>query len=190
MNHGEPITSYNNKLAGALVGLARASEQKTLADSSAEAMIEGLALAHSLGLFLSVLPGPEPEEEEIRQQIDACVDRIHGEKALMAPDCAACQYSCGRTFDYDMEEIYGASESLRTAKVTLFARLCAIAARLRERPDGSCNTASVLQFLSDSMFLISCTYHPDQLADPLKQAADHLRMLSKNESGSQSEPAV
>ena len=51
-------------------------------------------------------------EETIR----ALIDRVHGEKARLVPDCAVCASACGRTDDYDMEKLWGAQEDIRSLK--------------------------------------------------------------------------
>lgn len=158
-----------NKLLGALVGLARASECKEISESAGSAYIDGLALAFSscpeeFTSLTSASGGStytQPDEETIL----AMIDRLHEEKALMAPDCAACQYPCGRTFDYDMEEVYGASETLRDAKMNLFAALAAIAVTAPANA-----SKENRQFISDALFQISCTYEASQLSEPLKTA--------------------
>ena len=147
------MKELQNKLLGALVGLARASESKEIFESTGAAFVDGLKLAYS-------------DKAELLPQAEAMIDRLHQEKNLMAPDCAACQYPCGRTFDYDMEEVYGASEALRTAKLELLAALAKVAAL-----DHGSDAKPIRQFLSDALFQISCTYEAGQLSGPMEQAA-------------------
>lgn len=151
------MDALRNELLGALVGLARASENKDLLESSGEAMVQGLFMAFS---------DHDPLSDDL---VKPMISRLHHEKRLMAPDCAACQYPCGRTDDLDMEEIYGASEALREAKLTLFSLLGDIA--LHSRGHAS---AEVRTFLSESLFLISCTYEAGQLADCIGKANIYL----------------
>ena len=150
------MNELHDKLLGALVGLSRASESKEITESAGMAYADGLKLAFT------------KDPVDFETQIPDMIDRLHKEKDLMAPDCAACQYPCGRTFDYDMEEVYGASEALRTAKLELFSLLGAVAAL-----DHGTETKRVHQFLSDALFQISCTYEAGQLSDP----AEHARAL-------------
>ena len=75
------------QLFGALIGLSRASESKEILDSSGMALIHGLSLAYD--------PVWEDSDKEISDHMEAAVNQaiqtLHTEKALMAPDCAACQ---------------------------------------------------------------------------------------------------
>lgn len=150
------MNPLNDQLLGALVGLSRASESKEISEYAGKTLVEGLSLAHNLELVSDFA-----NETEILTMID----RLHEAKSQMAPDCAACQYPCGRTFDYEMEEVYSAAKALREAKLLLFRQLGQIAA---------CSLASdkqeLRQFLSDALFQISCTYTAEQLAEPLAKA--------------------
>lgn len=144
------MDQLRNELLGALVGLARASESKELLESSGVAMVEGLRMAFG---------GSCPADD-----IHVMISKLHEEKKLMAPDCAACQYPCGRTADYDMEEVYGASEGLRDAKLELFGALGEIAVKLSE------DAGEIHTFLSEALFQISCTYDVSQLTEILAKA--------------------
>ena len=150
------MISLRDQLLGALIGLARASESKELTESAGIALADGLCLAYS-----KHMTNAEAAEAEIL----AMIDRLHAEKDMMAPDCAACQYPCGRTFDYEMEETYGASEPLRDAKLHLMQLLGKIASSPSAKFDQKNR-----QFLSDALFQISCTYTPEQLSEPIKTA--------------------
>lgn len=165
------MTTLNNQLLGALVGLSRASESKEISPSAGAAFVDGLALVHDLK---AVEKTPETDTASDRKnEILAMIDRLHEEKALMAPDCAACQYPCGRTFDYDMEEVYDASEALRDAKLQLFRALSTIAIH----PQASIPKEN-RQFLSDALFQISCTYAPEQLDAPISKARSIVTSIS------------
>ena len=180
------MATLKDQLLGALVGLSRASESKEISESAGEALVDGLILAQILGttselnsVHTDTTAGSSKSSSENlkvssnlaeQDNILTMIDRLHEEKNKMAPDCAACQYPCGRTFDYEMEEVYSASESLREAKLLLFRLLGQIAV---------CSSASAnqetRQFLSDALFQISCTYTAEQLAEPLKKAEDILQ---------------
>ena len=154
-----------DKLLGALVGLARASEGKELLPEAREAMLLGLAYSR-----IDTCPAATEKYD--------CTDlisRLHEARLLMSPDCAACKCPCGRTDDYDMEEVYHSSENLKNAKLKLFDLLGAIAERLAEqRTSQKTCEPELLSFLSESLFLIGCTFEAGQLAGPLKRADKYL----------------
>ncbi|MBR6615885.1 MAG: hypothetical protein IKK95_08000, partial [Lachnospiraceae bacterium] len=92
--------SLRQQLFGALIGLSRASESKEILESSGSALIQGLVLAYD-----PVWNDPHVEiSANLQTSVEQMLNVLHTEKALMAPDCAACQYPCGRTADYDMAE--------------------------------------------------------------------------------------
>lgn len=159
------MMALRDQLLGALIGLARASESKELTESAGIAMADGLCLAYSEHIINA--------ETETESAILTMIDRLHAEKDMMAPDCAACQYPCGRTFDYDMEETYGASEPLRDAKLHLMQLLGKIASSPSAKFDQKNR-----QFLSDALFQVSCTYTPEQLSEPIKTAEEILHSHS------------
>lgn len=158
-----------DKLLGALVGLARASEGKELLPEARDALILGLAFSRT-----GRTPGKScPAEEQ-----EYCADlilRLNRAKLLMSPDCASCQCPCGRTDDYDLEEVYHSSENLKNAKLKLFDLLGTIAERLAEQKTApeTCDP-ELLSFLSESLFLIGCTFEAGQLSAALERADQYL----------------
>ena len=148
------------QLLSALIGLSRASESKEIFESSGQAFMEGLALAY----------GPELELND--ERVEQMIQKLHVEKALMAPDCAACQYPCGRTADYDMDETLEASPALRDAKLQLLDCLGTLANNELSASDGEQRgpKKDLLQFFADALFQISCTYEVHQLTDLIRKA--------------------
>ena len=80
-----------NELLGAVIGLARASEgnESDLTEETHAALMAGLSAT--------------PEDGEAA--LSACIDRIHAEKKRIIPNCYACAMPCGRTSDYQMEDL-------------------------------------------------------------------------------------
>jgi hydroxylamine reductase len=80
-----------NELLGAVIGLARASEgnEADLTEETHAALLAGL----------SATPG------DGEAALSSCIDRIHAEKKRLIPNCYACAMPCGRTSDYQMEDL-------------------------------------------------------------------------------------
>ena len=142
------MNTMKKQLLGALVGLARASEEKELTEGAARAILEGLSLAYNSSVTDADLVN--------------MIQRLHAEKILMSPDCASCQCPCGRTEDYDMAEVFHASEDLANAKLELFSLLGDLAALAL---DAASKDAAKLtaQTISDVLFQIGCTFEASQL---------------------------
>lgn len=154
------------QLFGALIGLSRASESKIILESSGAALMDGLVLAYD-----PVWDDLDSDtSEELQASVEQTIQTLHAEKALMTPDCAACQYPCGRTADYDMAETLEASDKLRDAKLQLLALLGATAINARKQGLMEQDSINIPQFLSDALFQISCTYEAGQLKELILQA--------------------
>ena len=76
----------------ALIGLARAAEAKEIPAGTAPVLFAALS---------SVTPGNPLSASASRD----LVEQIHKQKAIIAPDCAACPSPCGRTSDLLPEDL-------------------------------------------------------------------------------------
>lgn len=98
------VAKLQDELTGALVGLARATDNAPgVNDGTWRLMIEGLFTTVTNVCF---------NEKALR----ALIDRVHGEKARLVPNCSACASACGRTDDYDMANVWNAQENIRSLK--------------------------------------------------------------------------
>ena len=108
-------TNYEyNKLFGALIGLVRATEgNEELVNKSTDAIIlEALRI--------------DPESTE-SAELAALLYRITEEKRRLIPNCFCCEARCGRTDDYDMQELYNAPDDIRETKLMIISNLLKIA---------------------------------------------------------------
>ena len=98
------VAQLQDELTGALVGLSRATDGGMQATPEVwHLMIEGL---------FTTVTNVNFNEKTIQELID----RVHAEKARLAPDCAGCAAPCGRTSDYDMNLLWSADEDIRSLK--------------------------------------------------------------------------
>ena len=109
------IAELQDELTGALIGLARASDGKTLTESTHRAMLEGL---------FTTITNVSFSEEAIREQIAA----VKREKEVLIPGCSACAQPCGRNNDYDMKHLWNAEEDIRSVKSLILFGLRGMAA--------------------------------------------------------------
>ena len=98
------VARLQDALTGALIGLARAADN----NPDANVLTWGLMIE---GLFATVT-NVSFNEKTLR----ALIDRVHAEKARLAPNCAVCTAACGRTGDYDMARLWSAQEDVRSLK--------------------------------------------------------------------------
>ena len=110
-----------NRLTGALIGLARATEgnDHMITDSTAQALVEGLLTVSNAGNL---------EREVLLTMIGA----VAAEKQKLVPECFRCACPCGRTFDYDMKNLQHTAASIRDLKLRILSRCCDVAACRKE----------------------------------------------------------
>ncbi len=101
--------ALQDELTGALIGLARAADTApAVSDATWQVMAEGLAAPLTNGGLDAAA-------------LLALIDRVHGEKFNVVPDCAVCASPCGRTADYDMANIRNAPAEIRTLKTRILS---------------------------------------------------------------------
>lgn len=87
-------TETGSRLAGALIGLVRATDgMMHVTDDTNNIIIEGL---HMSDIALGISDA----------DMEAMIARAHADKHTIVPDCSVCGAPCGRTADYDWESVY------------------------------------------------------------------------------------
>lgn len=94
-----------DKLTGALIGLARAVEGD---ESLATEMTDKLVVE---GLFTTIT-----NVNFNSDTITALTGQIQAEKERLVPNCSECSSACGRSSNYDMKELWSANEDVRSLK--------------------------------------------------------------------------
>ena len=96
------VAKLQDELTGALIGLARATSGATQATPDTwPIFIEGL---------FTTVTNVNFNEKTIR----AMLDRVETEKTKLAPGCSACASNCGRSDNYDMNELWNAQAQYYT----------------------------------------------------------------------------
>ena len=108
------LTPIERQLIGALVGLSRAASGN-----------EDILTADTHNLLLQGLSALRKDTDST--SLRAIIDRLHAEKARLAPDCSICPHPCGRTADWDMDELLLNDESVRSLKTNILSGLIYIA---------------------------------------------------------------
>lgn len=133
-------------------------------------MLEGLAAVHAAG-------------EDI-ETIAALTKRIHEEKALLAPGCAACETPCGRSSDYDMEALWNSREPARSLRSRLLFCLEEMASSISLAGGyGTLSTGaksgleqSVIDFLYIGLFAVGYEYYAEENLISLVETAEKTNM--------------
>lgn len=108
-----------DQLIGALIGLARAvsGNEDLITDSTNQILLEALAATHTDTI----------SNDSILSDL---LHRVADEKRRIVPDCAICPNPCGRTENYDMQNLWSAPEDVRAQKLQILSDLCSIAQQL------------------------------------------------------------
>ena len=98
------VAGLQDKLIGALIGLARATDGNTQpTENTYKLLIKGL---------FTTITNVNFNEATIQ----ALIDEVHAEKQSLVPNCSACASPCGRNNDYDMKLLWNADEDIRSLK--------------------------------------------------------------------------
>ena len=93
-----------DELTGALIGLARAVDSTTaISKRTGQIIIEGLFTTVTNVNFDDV-------------SIENMIQKVRAEKERLVHDCSKCQSPCGKTDEYDMQQLWNANEDIRSLK--------------------------------------------------------------------------
>ena len=111
------VAELQDKLTGALIGLARATEgnEHMVTDSTAAVIVEGLFATLTNVNFDST-------------DLLGLIGKVEIEKKKLVPDCFHCASPCGRTNDYDVSKLWNADEDIRSLKSLILFGIRGIAA--------------------------------------------------------------
>lgn len=140
-----------DELTGALIGLARATDNAPdVNDGTWRLMIEGL---------FATVTNVSFDTAAIR----ALLDRVHAEKARLVPNCALCAAPCGRTGDYDMAQLWGAQEDIRSLKSQILFGVREMAAYAHQAMVLGETDAAVNDFFAKALFAVGEDWGTDEL---------------------------
>ncbi|AEE17920.1 hydroxylamine reductase [Treponema brennaborense] len=104
-----------DKLTGALIGLARACGTEPVPADVNRLMLEGL---------FTTITNVNFNDETVQ----ALIDRVHAKTAELVPDCGCCASPCGHNDDYDVESIWNAPVDVRSLKSLILFGIRGVAA--------------------------------------------------------------
>ena len=141
-----------DKLTGALVGLARAAEGNgdMVTKDTDRLIIEGL--------FATITNVNFNDET-----VSALIDRVHAEKDRLVPSCLSCASVCGRNEDYDMRSIWDGDEDIRSLKSLILFGIRGVAAYAYHASVLGYTDEEVNKFFYKALFTIGTDWGIDEL---------------------------
>lgn len=132
-----------NKLLGAVIGLARATEnnEELITDTTDAILAEGL---------VATLPESALSDDELEQ----IYQKVMAEKQRIIPSCFTCAFPCGRTDNYNMQELYDMDDTLRSLKTKLLSGVQTLASK------SNCDKATTL-YLYKALILFGIYWDED-----------------------------
>ena len=145
------VAKLQDELTGALIGLARATSGATVTTPDTwPIFIEGL---------FTTVTNVNFNEKTIR----AMLDRVETEKAKLAPGCSACASSCGRSDNYDMNELWNAQEDIRSLKSLILFGVRGMAAYAHHAMVLGYTDDEVNRFFAKALFAVGEDWGMDEL---------------------------
>ena len=120
-----------DKLLGALIGLAKSTANTAPVESTLETLVDGLALLYREKENLCV--EDDANNSALNCELTQMTDRVHEEKFKLVPDCALCQSPCGNTSDYDASLFRESQASNQKLNLEIIAGLEKIAYSIRQK---------------------------------------------------------
>ncbi len=111
------VAELQDKLTGALIGLARAVEgnEHLVSEQTDKLVIEGLFTTVTNVNFNN-------------ETISKLIEKVQNEKAQLIPLCGSCASACDKNDDYDMNELWDANEDIRSLKSLILFGIRGVAA--------------------------------------------------------------
>ncbi len=144
------IARLQDRLTGALIGLARTTDGNQPTARTWHLIIEGL---------FTTVTNVSFNEATLLEQIRL----VHAEKELLAPGCTGCADPCGRTEDYDMAELWNAQEDIRSLKSLILFGIRGMAAYAHHAMVLGYEDEEVNRFFAKALFAVGEDWTMEEL---------------------------
>ncbi len=111
----DDTANLQDKLTGALIGMAKAAVKGKPSESTHKTMLGGLFTTITNVNFNN-------------KTLNEFIDRVHSETSKLNPPCCACASACSGNEDYDMAKVWDAEEDIRSLKSLILFGLRGMAA--------------------------------------------------------------
>lgn len=139
-----------DKLTGALIGLARAASNSKKTERTDRLILEGL--------FTTVTNVNFNDDT-----LNLLIDRVNAEKNFLSPGCSQCGSPCGSTDNYDMSLIWNSDEDIRSLKSLILFGLRGMAAYAYHAMILGYTHPEVNDFFYRGLFALSMDWGMDEL---------------------------
>ena len=140
-----------DELTGALIGLARAvDDTSAVSKKTWQTIIEGLFTTITNVSFDNAA-------------IEDMIQKVRAEKDSLVGDCNKCQSPCGRTDEYDMQQLWNADEDIRSLKSLILFGIRGMAAYAYHAYVLNFEDPEVNQFFCEALFKIGYAESMDEL---------------------------
>lgn len=131
------IVQLQDALIGKLIGLSRATEnnEQLISDSTNYALLKGLCARTS-------------------DEISEAIKLLEEEKRKLVPNCFTCASPCGRTSDYDMQELLNEAEESRTLKYAILFGIKGLASYVYPAAIQGSSMTEVYDLFYKALFMI------------------------------------
>ena len=175
------VAKLQDELTGALIGLARASENSPEINADTwRLIIEGL---------FTTVTNVNFNEKTIRE----LTERVHKERARLVPGCSACASVCGRNDDYDMKKVWNAQEDIRSLKSLILFGVRGMAAYAHHAMVLGYTDEGVNRFLAKALFTVGEDLGMDELLPVVMEVGEKnlkcMALLDKANTESYGTPA-
>lgn len=143
-------TDLQKQLIGALVGLARSLDETNSDFAALTAMINGI----------NAIENAAVED----------VEKVRAAKHRAVPDCSVCKNPCGKTFDYDLNDLEKLQPKISKLKFELIEKTVEYCKTVKADEK---NFENVLKKLTESLFAVGYDYFTEeQLSEIIGKLSD------------------
>lgn len=151
--------NLQDKLTGALIGLAKACGNNQKTENTDRIIIEGLFTTVTNVNFND-------------NTLEEMIEKVHREKERIAPGCAACISRCDNTDDYNMDELWNSDEDIRSLKSLILFGIRGMAAYAYHGLVLGYEDSEVNEFFYRALSVISYDLSSDKLLETVLKVGE------------------
>ncbi len=151
--------NLQDKLTGALIGLAKACGNNQKTENTDRIIIEGLFTTVTNVNFND-------------NTLEEMIEKVHREKERIAPGCGACISRCDSTDDYNMDELWNSDEDIRSLKSLILFGIRGMAAYAYHSLVLGYEDSEVNEFFYRALSVISYDLSSDKLLETVLKVGE------------------